>query len=375
MEVVNPPANRMDAIVAARYAPPVLPQLMNAFPPGDYLKYMPKFTREEDITVEEHLVAFYSYADNQNIENEDVWMRVFIQSLFGEARKWFRCLAPGSITSIEALDEAFLRHWGDKKDFLYYITEFGSLKRKEGESISDFSKRFNKMYKKIPDEIKPTEAMEKISYASSFDSEFCLLLRERRSSSLVQMQDVSLEVESNIIASDKLRGKSDRDRRKNRAESSTSNSLVVHSQVDELTKLVKSLSTEIEKLKSEGRQPYRNAQNTENRGNFLRPNNAPQILPRDPRNRERDDQRIQAPFQSNLVADEEEEKVEVDPEIHCLGDSSPSPHLTQSSYEKYLMDIQINELSKGEQTKENASRYNLRSKKNEEKSASLNQPV
>jgi len=142
-----------------------------------------------------------------------------------------------------------------------------------------------------------------------------------------------------------------------------------------LTKLVKSLSTEIEKLKSEGRQPYRNAQNTENRGNFLRPNNAPQILPRDPRNEERDDQRIQAPFQSNLIVDEEEEKVEADPEIHCLGDSSPSPHLSQSSYEKSLMDIQINDLRKGEKTKENANRYNLRSKKNEEKIVAPNQPV
>jgi hypothetical protein len=71
---------------------------------------MPKFTREEDITIEEHLVAFYSYANNKNIENEDVWMRFFVQSLFGEARKRFRGLAPGSITGIEALDDAFLRH-------------------------------------------------------------------------------------------------------------------------------------------------------------------------------------------------------------------------------------------------------------------------
>ena len=56
-------------------------------------------------------------------------MRFYIQILFGEARKWFRGLAPRSITGIEALDEAFLMHWGDKKDFLYYITESGSLKR------------------------------------------------------------------------------------------------------------------------------------------------------------------------------------------------------------------------------------------------------
>jgi hypothetical protein len=65
---------------------------MNALCAGDYLKYMPKFIGEEDIIVEEHLVAFYSYADNLNIDNEDVWMRVFVQILDGEARKWFRGL-------------------------------------------------------------------------------------------------------------------------------------------------------------------------------------------------------------------------------------------------------------------------------------------
>ena len=156
MAGANPPLNRMDAIVIARYAPLVLPHPMNPLPAGDYLKYMPKFTGEGDLTAEEHLAAFYSYADNLNIENEDVWMRVFIQSLDGEVRKWFRGLAPGSIAGIEALDSAFLRQWGNRKDFMYYMTEFGSLKKMEGESVSDFSKRFNKMYNKIPAEIKPS---------------------------------------------------------------------------------------------------------------------------------------------------------------------------------------------------------------------------
>jgi hypothetical protein len=95
-------------------------------------------------------------------------------------RKWFRGLAPGSIAGIEALDSAFLRQWGDRKDFMYYMTEFESLKKMEGESVSDFSKRFNKMYNKILAEIKPSEASPKISYDSAFDPDFCLLLRERR---------------------------------------------------------------------------------------------------------------------------------------------------------------------------------------------------
>jgi hypothetical protein len=67
MAGANPPRNIMDFIVTARYSPLNLPQPMNTLLAADYLKYMPKFTEEEDITVEEHLAAFYSYADNLNI--------------------------------------------------------------------------------------------------------------------------------------------------------------------------------------------------------------------------------------------------------------------------------------------------------------------
>jgi hypothetical protein len=365
MAGANPPLNRMDAIVAARYAPLVLPQPVNPLPAGDYLKYMPKFTGEGDITAEEHLAAFYSYADNLNIENEDVWMRVFVQSLDGEVRKWFRGLAPRSIAGIEALDGAFLRQWGDKKDFMYYMTEFGSLKKMEGESVSDFSKRFNKMYNKIPAEIKPTEASAKISYASAFDPDFCLLLRERRATSLAQMQDVAIEVESNVLAVDRLRNKTDADRRKGRSEASTSGPSMPHPQVDELTKMVKSLSAEMERMKMEGRQAYKGPQNDENKGGFRRPNNiAPLTMQRDQRGRDREDQKIQPPFQNNFVVDEEEGETDgLDPEIHCFEEIPPFPHLTQSAYEESLMDSQLNELSKGDKASSSQSRYNLRSKK------------
>jgi hypothetical protein len=111
---------------------------------------------EGDITVEEHLTTFFSYVDNYVIVYEDVWMRIFSHGLDREARKWFRALALRSIAGIEVLDDVFLRQWGDEKEFMYYITKFGSLKRKEGYFVSDFSKIFNKMYNKIPAEIKPT---------------------------------------------------------------------------------------------------------------------------------------------------------------------------------------------------------------------------
>jgi hypothetical protein len=270
---------------------------MNPLPAGDYLKYMPKFIGEGDITVEEHLATLYSYADNLNIENEDVWMRVFVQSLDGEVRKWFRGLAPGSIAGIEALDSAFLRQWGDRKDFMYYMTEFGSLKKMDGESVSDFSKRFNKMYNKISTEIKPSEASAMISYASAFGPDFCLLLRERRATSLAQMKDAAIEVESNVLAADRLRNKADADKRKGRSEASTSDPSVPYPQVDELTRMVKSLSAEMERMKVEGRQAYKGPPNAERGGGFRRPNNINSPTMQREKGRDREDQKIQAPFQ------------------------------------------------------------------------------
>jgi len=126
--------------------------------------------------------------------------------------------------------------------------------------VSDFSKRFNKMYNKIPTEIKPIETSAKITYASSFDPKLCLLLRERRYTTLDHMQYASLDIESNILVADKLRGKSNRDRRKLKEKASSLDASGINPQVKELTKLVKSLSAEMERLKLEGRQTNRNPQ-------------------------------------------------------------------------------------------------------------------
>jgi hypothetical protein len=92
------------------------------------------------------------------------------------------------------LDEAFIKQSGDGRDYLYYITDFGALKRKNGESIFYFTKRFNNMYGRIPYEIKPTEASTKITYAISFDAELSLLFRERTYTTFLSMQEATIDV-------------------------------------------------------------------------------------------------------------------------------------------------------------------------------------
>ena len=156
MAAQNPPIDMMDRMVAAKYAPLVLPQPLNALPGGYYQKNLPRFNGEGETIAEEHWEAFLHYADNKDIEDKDVWMRMFVQSLDGDVRKWFKELPANSITIIEEIHDLFMRQCGDTKDHTYYIIEFGALTRKKDETIAYFSKRFNKMYSMIPAEINPT---------------------------------------------------------------------------------------------------------------------------------------------------------------------------------------------------------------------------
>jgi hypothetical protein len=77
-------------------------------------------------------------------------------------RTWFRGLPIDSITTYDELETAFLRQWGEKKDHLYYLTEFGALRKNPSEIVSEFIQRFNKLYSKIPTEVKPSQLVAKV---------------------------------------------------------------------------------------------------------------------------------------------------------------------------------------------------------------------
>ena len=64
------------------------------------------------------------------------------------------------------------------------------------------------MYGRIPTEIKPSETSAKLTYANAFDHDFSLLFRERRPITLLNMQESALEPDSNILASNRLKGNS-----------------------------------------------------------------------------------------------------------------------------------------------------------------------
>jgi ribonuclease HI len=243
------------------------------------------------------------------------------------------------------------------------MSEFGNLKRKYDESLSDFIKRFNKMFGKIPAEIKPSDASAKITFFVAFDADFCLILRERRSATLALMQDATLEVESNITASQKLKGRAEK--KKSVVDSSSSS----NSQMEKMAEMLDNLTSEMSKLKVQNQPPAKEKEsNTFSPRNpnafpYRRNNPQTQILQRDRNSNE--DQRIKVPLQ-NVVMDEDSGEGQEDEEgdIHYVGDETGTSYLTQQVYEQSFITEEAEDdlLGDGIFTVEDKNRYNLRSK-------------
>lgn len=84
--------------------------------PQDYLKLLPKFNGEDEISSQRHMETFFAFAENLNIEHLDVVLRLFVQSLDGKTEKWFKSLPDASNATWEELENSFTQIWGEKKD-------------------------------------------------------------------------------------------------------------------------------------------------------------------------------------------------------------------------------------------------------------------
>jgi hypothetical protein len=69
--------------------------------------------------------------------------------------------------------------------------------------LLEFNRWFRKLYNRIPDYIKPSEAAARVTYAVAYELDFALLLRER-SPTLDQMFKDVVDLEGNTLDLRKL---------------------------------------------------------------------------------------------------------------------------------------------------------------------------
>ena len=65
-----------------------------------------------------HVGKFDDFIDLEEVDDEDFKMRLFTQSLSGEAKKWYKYFPPRSIHSFAGFQTIFLERWDDKQSSL-----------------------------------------------------------------------------------------------------------------------------------------------------------------------------------------------------------------------------------------------------------------
>jgi hypothetical protein len=131
---------------------------------------------------------------------------------------------------------------------------------------------------------------------------------------------------------------------------SSSNPTEFDPKLEEMNRTLKSLTSEIDKMKWETKHPNRPYQDVGNRNTsqFRRTNNAPRLMQRERRNVE--DQRVVPPFQNNEIEEMDAENDVVDDSTVLFNETDIYPsHLTQQDYEISQLSIQFEDDVKEEE--------------------------
>jgi hypothetical protein len=189
------------------------------------------------------------------------------------------------------------------------------------------------LYNKIPVEVKPSQPVEKVTFARAFDPDFTLLLRERRLVYLTKMQDDALKIELNMMASGKLKAKIETKNKENRKfkeqGGSSGSGKSSGDKIDEMDKIIRQFSNKISKMELD----------KSKRDHFPRKDFRRNLDPQAPQKTiKNEDKKIPTPFNSeNFIREEDlEDFEELDEDINNLGDDSKSPYLSRQDYEKSL---------------------------------------
>ena len=189
----NPPR-----AMAARFAPLALPQNLHDMP-ADYQSKIPMYDgTPQSVSAQQHIDKMTTFCDLYEIDEEDVTMRLFVQTFGGEVRKWFRGLTARSIPTLDELQKQFLDRWEIRKDPLQINAEYNNLKRNHGQSVQDYIIRFNTVYNAISDDLRPSRKSALLKFPDGFDPEMAYSLRDRDPPTLEDMQKIAVSVEANL---------------------------------------------------------------------------------------------------------------------------------------------------------------------------------
>jgi hypothetical protein len=120
-----------------------------------FKEHIPRFSGNNTVTTNKHLVAFSNACHNIGANNNATCMCLFVNSLEGKAATDFFDLPPNILSTWEELIYWFQSTYGQSKISAKKLREYNNATYKYGETIKSFNLRFTKLYNQIPELIFP----------------------------------------------------------------------------------------------------------------------------------------------------------------------------------------------------------------------------
>jgi hypothetical protein len=133
------------------------------------------------------------------VEEDDVCIRIFSLYLQSKAKKWYKYLSAASISYLNQFVKVFLDQWVIKRNPFLILEEYYHLKRHLGETVQQFSARFNQVYHSMLVDINPPRDLSLLHYLDAFDLKMAFQLRERNTITLKEMQYSAISVEAHLL--------------------------------------------------------------------------------------------------------------------------------------------------------------------------------
>lgn len=117
------------------------------------------------------------------IAHEDVHMKLFVQTLEGDARDFFSFLPTCSISSWNELNSTFMTQFGERISSDSF-GNFLKIQIRNGGLVLEFNIRFTKVLNEIPENCRPDDQVCLVVYLDAFGKMMSYLLRDKEPKTL-----------------------------------------------------------------------------------------------------------------------------------------------------------------------------------------------
>jgi hypothetical protein len=169
--------------------------------PPRYEKWLPRFTGSDGVRADNHMDNFWAFFQLHPISDdaEDLEMKLFSATLHGNARKWYDDLPDASITSMDQLEETFLKKWGIKlEDIQMLLKRLEYIKQTKNETVKEFHTRFENLLYQIPRSHRPGDKYLVYLYTNALLVHLGFLLNKKGPKTINDAYHMAIQIEVNI---------------------------------------------------------------------------------------------------------------------------------------------------------------------------------